>query len=361
MSGIKNFFLLIQCAVKGSSFKEGGFSKDDWSECFGMAQEQSLLGVLFPVVQKYMYGENDERLEPVFSEWLGATWQIQEQNKHVNQQAEMLKRIVEEWGFNGCVLKGQGVAQLYPDPLLRQSGDIDFWIDGDRDSFLEKSRNSYISISNVDYVHSGMAFFVDTKVEIHFRPSWMYNPFHNYRLQKFFKKHKDSQMNHYASEVNFSYPTISFNLVYSLIHINRHIFEEGIGLRQMMDYYFILIHSNIEERLNAYNFLKRLNLQRFAGAVMYVMVKVFDIENGFLLCKPNFKEGKFLLDEILAGGNFGFYDSRNKWFEKGHRIEKNLFNAKRNLRYLKHYPSEVVWIPFWKLWHWCWRKRKGYL
>ena len=128
-----------------------------------------------------------------------------------------------------------------------------------------------------------------------------------------------------------------------------------------MDYFFILIHSTKEERDNAYHVLQRLRLKKFVGAIMYVLKKVFAVDQKLLLCKPNIKEGKFLLNEILIGGNFGFYDSRNKWFDKGHRLEKNLYNTKRNLRYLFHYPSEVICIPFWKTWHYLWRIKRGYL
>lgn len=35
-------------------------------------------------------------------------------------------------------------------------------------------------------------------------------------------------------------PTLSFNVIYILSHLYRHVFTEGIGLRQLLDYYFVI-------------------------------------------------------------------------------------------------------------------------
>ena len=161
--------------------------------------------------------------------------------------------------------------------------------------------------------------------------------------------------------VGFAYPTIAFNLVFSLIHIYRHVFSEGIGLRQLMDYYYILIHSTENERQAAFDILGSFGLKKFVATVMYVMLRVFDVNESLVLCQPNQRGGEYLLTEILRGGNFGHYDDRNKHLPTESRLKRGVENAKRNLRFLKHYPSEVMWAPAFKIWHWCWRKWKGYL
>ena len=128
-----------------------------------------------------------------------------------------------------------------------------------------------------------------------------------------------------------------------------------------MDYYYILTHSTSEERTKAYATLCSFGMKKFVAAVMYVLRIVFDVDETLLLCKPNSKEGEFLLDEILRGGNFGKYDDRNESIPVDNKLKRGLFNIKRNLRYLRHYPSEVFWMPLWRVWHWGWRKWKGYL
>ena len=188
--------------------------------------------------------------------------------------------------------------------------------------------------------------------------SWMYNPFMDRKLQAFFASQASEQFAHYDETVGFAYPTIFFNLVHSMVHINRHVFEEGIGLRQLMDYYFILKHSSREERSEAYNVLCSVGLRKFVGAVMYVMQQVFLLEENLLLCVPNKTLGSRLLDSIMAGGNFGkalgLKHGRNK-------LEKGFLQLKHNLKLMLPYANEAMWIPFFQVWHYGWRKKHGYL
>ena len=144
-----------------------------------------------------------------------------------------------------------------------------------------------------------------------------------------------------------------------LIHIYRHLFDEGIGLRQLMDYFYVIKHSTLEERQDAQKLLCSLKMRRFVGAVMYVLQEVFKLDDDFLMCQPLQKDGKFLLNEIMRAGNFGHYDERN------HRqqglLANGIENIRHNVRFVGRYPQEVCWIPAWKIWHWCWRKMNGFL
>ena len=128
-----------------------------------------------------------------------------------------------------------------------------------------------------------------------------------------------------------------------------------------MDYYMTLqkvsagmMHSDVAEILN------RLGLMKFAGALMYVLNEVFGLDRQQMICPPDEMEGKFLLSEIMQGGNFGKYDERNGERKKN-RIARGFATMKRNMRYISSYPSEILWAPVWKMWHWCWRKKHGYI
>ena len=35
-------------------------------------------------------------------------------------------------------------------------------------------------------------------------------------------------------------PTTAFNVIYQLCHLYHHFFDEGIGMRQMIDYYYVV-------------------------------------------------------------------------------------------------------------------------
>lgn len=360
-------FEILRCALRSKPYI-GSLTSKQFEEVLKQAEEQAIFGLVFnairnaEIVDKEGVAEVEVgKVQMAIFEAVGLQEQIKQQNEIVNECAEMLTRILASWGYKSCILKGQGVAQLYPNPLLRQSGDIDIWLDGNQDEIVSCLKNNYIGVHDIHYVHTCANFFTDIEVEVHFRPSWMYNPFNNRKLQKYFIANKEKQFAHMDEKTGFASPTIGFNLVYSLIHINRHIFEEGIGLRQLVDYFYILKHSSSEERKAAFSQLCKLSLKKFAAAIMFIEKDVLGIEDDYLLCAPDMKEGKFLLDEIMRGGNFGQYDSRNEWYDKNSRIKRGVFHLRRNWRYLKHYPSEVIWIPAWSLWHWCWRMRKGYL
>ena len=267
------------------------------------------------------------------------------------------KAILLQWIGTGEMLKQRNQLLNKACPSLRQCGDIDIWVDGDRAailSFLRKNGN----VGSVDIKHCDWNILQDVPVEVHFIPTWFYNPFTNKKLQNWFKEQKSIQFNN-KSELGFTRPNISFNLVYILIHIYRHLFDEGIGLRQLMDYYYVLKQSTVEERQEAMRVLCSLKMKQFVGAAMYVLQKVFQLDDGYLMCQPLQKDGQFLFNEIMRAGNFGQYDERNH--RQQGRLANGIENIKRNLRFVSRYPQEVCWMPVWKIWHWCWRKRKGYI
>ena len=359
---VKKFFYLIQLAVGKCPVEIIPIDEKEWEVIYEMAVRQSLVGVIFEGVQilTESYPEQKPPLN-LLLEWIGQTEQIKSRNKQMDNRSAMLKRMFESKGYDSCILKGQGAARLYHVPEVRQPGDIDIWVDGKRDEIIRKLKNGFIELSYIDYVNCHAAFFTDAEVEVHFRPTWMYNPITNRKVQKWIQKNKEAQMKEYNCEVGFGYPTVSFNLVFSLIHIYRHVFQEGIGLRQLMDYYFILTHSTSAEREEAFKTLKSFGLGKFTAVIMYIMQQVFDIDRKLLLCEPISAAGRFLLEEILRGGNFGHFDDRNIFVSTDKRFKRGLYNVKRNFRYLKSYPTEVMWMPMWKVWHWGWRKYKGYL
>lgn len=156
-------------------------------------------------------------------------------------------------------------------------------------------------------------------------------------------------------------PTLEMNRIYVLLHIYRHLFDEGIGLRQLLDYYFILVQPCTEnERQTAVRQLKQLGMYRFARAVMYVEQEVFGLDEEHLLVQPSEFYGRRLLEEIMLAGNFGQYDLRIK--RQKDETHWHKFNRKvtRNFHFLTDYPEEVIWSPLFKMWHYQWRKRNGY-
>ena len=81
-------------------------------------------------------------------------------------------------------------------------------------------------------------------------------------------------------------------------------------------------------------------------------------ENNFepwMLCEPNEKEGRKLLEEIMKGGNFGQYDERGKELKNGGMVKHGIWKLKRVMRLVSSYPEEALWEPVFRVWHLGWR------
>lgn len=353
------FFGTIQLSIGRKNSQGNIHTTADSQKILAEAQKQAIDGVLLDGYVKLNADESCiEEYQKVKLRWIACALQLVQRNELTNLRARQLTEFFNAGGYRSCVLKGQGIALLYPNPKHRRCGDIDLWVEGKRDDIVSFICSKGIKIYDVHIVHTTAEFFKDEPVEIHFCPSWMYNPFLNKKLKNFFDSQASEQFAHYDEAVGFAYSTVLFNLVHFMVYINRHVFEGGIGLRQLMDYYFIIKHSSHEERTNAYNVLCSIGLRKFVGAVMYVMQQVFLLEEDLMLCRPHSILGSRLLDSIMAGGNFGkalgLRHGRNK-------IEKGLLQLKNNLQLMLPYANEAMWIPFFQVWHYGMRKRHGYL
>ena len=145
-----------------------------------------------------------------------------------------------------------------------------------------------------------------------------------------------------------------------MLHIYHHLFDGGIGLRQVMDYYFVLKHLSEEEKGGVMKVLKQVGVERFAKALMFVEQKVFGLEDRYLLCEPSVEDGEYLLSEIMIGGNFGHYDARNRGLNRQSKLSVYWHNVSRSVIFFRFAPSEVFFAPFWKPCHFLWRVIKKY-
>lgn len=354
------FFELIQVSLGTKEGFDKVPSGKDWFRLYDLANRQSLTSILIEGIDREP--SSSRSIDKVLLlEWIGLNQLAVSQNQLQNRRAGELCKLFNDGGYRCSILKGQGTALYYEHPEYRQCGDIDVWVNGDRDDILAFLRQKGYEIGHVDIKHSDVEIFEDVPVEVHFQPSWMYCPITNRRLLEFIGGKSEVQFANYDVKVGFTHTTIDFDLVYSMAHIYRHIFSEGIGLRQLVDYYYILQNSSPEQRTEAYEALKGLMMKSFVGGIMWILTSCFGMNEEYMLCSANERHGKFLLSEIMTAGNFGRYDERTKQISKDKKFKRGFVQLGRNLRFVTYYPSEVLWSPFWKLWHWGWRKRKGYL
>ena len=346
----------------------------DWQMLYSFASKQVLLELCFYGIERLGKEYTEElKLNPIGRElllvWMGKAQQIRRQNMKVNAVAGKLFSMLREDGFRCCILKGQGNALMYPNPYSRTPGDIDVWVNASREYIAEYAK-SHFEIGDDIRFHHLETTMDGVPVELHFFPCSMNNSIYNARLQKWFKRNADLQCSNVVTLPDgygeITVPTTSFNVVYILSHLYRHVFTEGIGLRQLLDYYFVVMmwHTDLTNLTDSDSAdlaalqreLKRLGLWKFAGAVMYVLHEVFGLEEDMMIVPINEKEGMFLLDEIMRGGNFGQYDDRLGDKTGEGKVHRYFRMSLRNMRFVRHYPSEALCEPLFRTWFWTWKK-----
>lgn len=352
---------------------------EEWQELYSLAQKQTLVGIAFRGVEQLPAEQRPPK--SLLMQWMMATERIKAMNADLDRKALAVANKFLEEGFPGVVLKGQGIAKLYKEfhPLpkredsviaegllegelsikeYRMPGDIDIWLQGGREKILGYVRGMVPDCKPV-YHHVDFPVVDGLDIEVHFTPSWMNSPVTNRRLQRFFRNEQNSESDVRSSAYSeLPVPSLAFNRVYILVHIYRHLFGEGFGLRQLLDYYFVLSQGfTAAERDETMHTLHSLKMQRFTAAVMWVMQAVYGMDGRYLLTEPDEREGRFLLNEIMLAGNFGHYDERIKRVANESALQVFVRRVMRNFRFVRSYPSEVLWSPFFKLWHYFWRKK----
>ena len=300
------FFQLLRLGDEPQPALPGPAGADEWAGALAEARRQTLTGVMFATVGRLPEGQRPPRR--LLLEWYAESERIRAANRLVNRRAVELTARFAARGMRSVVLKGQGVALLYPDPLLRMPGDIDLWTDAPRGELFDALRREFPGRRAV-YHNMSCPFFDDVAVEVHFTPSWMNRPGANRRLQSFFRREAGRQFSRRVELPEGAgpvcVPDAAFNCVYLLVHIYRHLFGGGIGLRQLMDYHYLLLAGCSDaDRRAALRELDRLGLTGFARAVMYVLGRVFATPADRLLLPPDEgSDGDFIIGGTVLNGN----------------------------------------------------------
>ena len=220
----------------------------NWQELYSFASKQALLGLCFDGIERLGKEYPEElRLNPIGREllmtWMGKAQQFRRQNMKVNVVASKLFSMLREDGLRCCILKGQGNALMYPNPYSRTPGDIDVWIDASRERIMEYAQKKFELGDDIRLQHLETSLD-GVPVELHFFPCSMNNPIYHARLQKWFRRNADLQCSNVVSlpdgARDIAIPTTAFNVVYQLTHLYHHFFDEGIGMRQIIDYYVVM-------------------------------------------------------------------------------------------------------------------------
>ena len=368
---MKLIFEFLRYSLGNEVDMSGVVAGMNWQRLYGFASKQALLGLCFDGIER-LGKEYPEELKrnPIdrnlLMTWMGAAQQIRRQNMKVNGVASKLYSMLRKDGLRCCILKGQGNALMYPNPYSRNPGDVDVWIDASRERIMEYAQKKFELEDDIRLQHTETSLD-GVPVELHFFPCSMNNLFYHARLQKWFKRNADLQCSNVVSLPDcigeIAIPTAAFNVVYQLTHLYHHFFDEGIGMRQIVDYYFVVISDELlvinDELLVIRDTLQRelkyLGLWKFAGAVMYVLHEVLGLSEEKMIAPMDEKRGKLLLAEILNGGNFGRHFTKYGHFTQQGMAKKYFLKIWRNMHFVRYYPAEALSEPLFRTWHFFWR------
>ena len=394
----KIYYKFIQFALgtyEGKEFLDGSaLNGFDWQRFYDFAKKQTLVGIIMEGISRLPKAVAPK--QGLLMNWFMMSQNISRMNLMLNEATVGVYNRVKAAGYDCCILKGQANAAMYANPAARTPGDVDMWVDASREEIRQLAQTLAKENGRIDeesYNHIALTTN-DISVELHYTPGFMANFTYNRRLQQWFRESIDAQCRNMialpdeAGEV--AAPTADFNAVYQLYHLYHHYFYEGVGLRQVVDYYYVMWNvecgmwseecgvknssldnssSQAKPRttqhstFNIQHSLTRLGLWHFAGAMMYVLHEVLGLPEEKMIAPMDKKRGEMLLNDILCGGNFGHHDERHAWgrdtydgngFKHG-ALGHNLLRLHRDLRLLRYYPSEALSEPIFRLWHYYWR------
>ena len=402
----KIYYKFIQFALgtyEGKEFLDGSaLNGFDWQRFYDFAKKQTLVGIIMEGISRLPKAVAPK--QGLLMNWFMMSQNISRKNLMLNEATVGVYNRVKAAGYDCCILKGQANAAMYANPAARMPGDVDMWVDASRKEIRQLAQTLAKENGRIDeesYNHIALTTN-GISVELHYTPGFMANFTYNRRLQQWFRESIDAQCRNMIALPDeagkVAAPTADFNAVYQLYHLYHHYFYEGVGLRQVVDYYYVILNFELgvlncrlrdeelkncelesqnsklnnsksakptiqKSKLKTQNSLTRLGLWHFAGAMMYVLHEVLGLPEEKMIAPMDKKRGEMLLNDILCGGNFGHHDERHAWgrdtydgngFKHG-ALGHNLLRLHRDLQLLRYYPSEALSEPIFRLWHYYWR------
>ncbi len=349
-----SFFLeLLQVSLGISETPSWVPSSQEWQGIWRIAKEQAIVGVLIEGIERLPSALQPP--ESVLIQWIGRMRRIARQNEIKNEAVVELCKESKENGTQILVVKGQTLAALYPNKYLRQSGDIDYLVCPDDWS---RAYQSLIS------AHGESVRDANAEKHIEWRKDEVLYEMHHELASFAYPKHqrywksvieKEIWENPWTVDIEgYAVPTLSpvYNVLYVFVHLFEHFIKEGIGLRHLVDWYYLIKKANLSlgsrEALVLENHLKALGLRNAFtgfGAILTDYMGLTGESFPFEITDKNHRYAPSLMENILEMGNLGHNKGAINGFSHIGRIWSQAWQ-------FGHYaPSEVWWrIPHMFVW-----------
>jgi hypothetical protein len=307
--------------------------EEGWTLLLRLAQRQTVVAIVFDGINTL-----PPELRPprkLYLQWAAVTAQIEQANEALNAEVARLFGEYKEAGLSPILLKGQGNAACYLNPLRRQSGDIDIYLGkkGQRaaNELLEKQgfeRHAEDTEKHTCY-HRGKVMVENhrtmTNLDNLLRVRFFYK-----LLNGWYPKAADLRR---VGEVDIPVPPATFNAFYLFLHIFEHLMNGGVGLRQVCDWTRLLATEEIDHRVLRRS-LRKMGLLRIAAAYAHIAVHRLGLPKErlpFSIAQAK-TDAKRVLADMMKTGNFGHHDEEmlkrpghywaGKWFFFRHVLKR---------------------------------------
>lgn len=349
----EQFFELLRSGLWGGSCDLSLFDKStDWNAIYRLAWQQAVTGLVFDGIQTLPEDKRPSRM--FYLKWCGALSHMEEANRKLNKELGEIYAMYRAYGMEPILLKGQGIAQCYRNPLHRQCGDIDLYVaPAFYDTANDILRKERAAEMEENYKHTSF-WWHGVEVENHRMVVSFANPRSALALK--------CEM---ACMETLSCPVLSvdgslvsvlppsFNAVYLLAHLFIHFLDSGIGLRHVCDWACQLRSlSGPGERAEVARLLKAFGLEKAARMFGFILVEYLGLSSDVLpipLRESDRKGAERLFAAVWAGGNFGRHDPKRQerpkeyWRGKWHTFTKSICRCVR-WGYLA--PGEAFFHPW---------------
>lgn len=325
-------------------------STESWRKIFAMSTEQTVVGIVY----RGLHHIPDNCLPPLelMCRWVAEAERIERNNRQMNHVLAELMDLFDKHGIWAVLQKGQGVAQMYEHPLLRECGDIDLYFPAKTDfSLVSRVFRQYDVFvrktpdSACRYCWNGI------NVEHHFSLFDIHNPFlQNYLSDLIEKTGFDSACISVGEDsVLVTVPSPIQTLLMLSTHILKHTLGLGIGLRQLCDMARVChcLHDSVDgEELKCV--FRRIGLYKWNNLLLWFLTEHLGLAPSDLPygCTSDRNADK-LLDMVLDRGNFGTRVRKCTGAEEAawkHKLNTSGSFFRNGVFSMQYAASESFWI-----------------
>lgn len=320
-----------------------------WGKVCALAKQQTLVGLLAEGVNRLpSESRPEERILRQLQAYVVRNYQV---HSLISDRLSKTLSVLREEGVDPVLLKGHGLAQNYPEPALRQCGDIDLyvgksWYDRAVEVCLNRFGAGEHELENLKHYHFDNQ---GVTVELHKIAAILPSVVRNARFQKWAQScllpAESRKVVVDGTEVLL--PPHRFDAVYVMVHAWHHFLDGGIGLRQICDWtmYLHRFHSFMDVQALESD-LRSFGLVKVWHLFSWIAVN----ELGLPAEECPLYEGRYaedaarMMDIIWGDGNFGRYSERSAKRPEGHmkgKLHSLKVTIRRYFRILPVYPSHI--------------------